>query len=184
VDFTCAGRLKTLQQGDVSNVRFAVVSCSNFPAGYFNAYKSIADQTVDLVLHVGDYIYEYKDGEYATNFADNSDASRKPAPNVDLVQVSDYRYVFICFCSFSISPSLAQKIGVGQTVDLFLDVGDCIKEYRGDYETEFVDMVELEPSVTKGEETERDTDEGSPYPCDYGCGPPSCISLSLFSCLL
>jgi hypothetical protein len=120
-----------------------VVSCSNFPAGYFNAYKSIADQTLDLVLHVGDYIYEYKDGEYATNFADKLDASRKPAPDVDLVQLSDYRYVLFCFCSFSIPPPLVQKDGVGQTVDLCLDyVGDCINEYRaGHYETEFVDVV-------------------------------------------
>ncbi|GAQ81907.1 alkaline phosphatase D [Klebsormidium nitens] len=85
------GRLKTLQQGDVSNVRFAVVSCSNFPAGYFNAYRSIADQNVDLVLHLGDYIYEYKDGGYATTFADTVDATRKPAPDVEIVQLVDYR---------------------------------------------------------------------------------------------
>lgn len=99
-----AGRLKTLQQGDVSNVRLAVVTCSNFPAGYFNAYASIATQNLDLVLHVGDYIYEYKDGEFATKFADTVDATRKPAPNVDLITLSDYRLEprisFLLSCSF------------------------------------------------------------------------------------
>ena len=37
---------------------FAAIS--NYPAGYFNAYKEMAnDKSIDLVLHLGDYLYEY-----------------------------------------------------------------------------------------------------------------------------
>ncbi len=37
--------------------KFAVVSCANYPAGYFHVYGEIAKQTdLDAVLHLGDYI--------------------------------------------------------------------------------------------------------------------------------
>lgn len=50
--------------GEVHALRFALVSCSNYTGGFFTAYRSIADRDdLDLVLHVGDYIYEYPNGE-------------------------------------------------------------------------------------------------------------------------
>jgi alkaline phosphatase D len=53
------GRTKTLPVGNASHLRMAVVSCSNFANGYFNAYARIAERAdLDLVLHLGDYIYE------------------------------------------------------------------------------------------------------------------------------
>ncbi len=59
------GRTKTAPSAATANVRFAVVSCSNYPSGYFNAYKAIKDRNdVDAVIHLGDYIYEYGNGEY------------------------------------------------------------------------------------------------------------------------
>ncbi|WP_018683745.1 alkaline phosphatase D family protein [Actinokineospora enzanensis] len=43
-------------------LRFALVSCSNYPAGLFTAYQAIAERAdLDFVLHVGDYIYESSD---------------------------------------------------------------------------------------------------------------------------
>ena len=57
------GRTRTLPVGDVSKARFAVVSCSNYELGYFNAYREIALQKdLNAVLHLGDYIYEYGPG--------------------------------------------------------------------------------------------------------------------------
>src|SRR4051794_4957790 len=54
------GRTKTLPQDDVSRLRLASISCSNFPAGYFNVYRCVARRTdLDAVLHLGDYIYEF-----------------------------------------------------------------------------------------------------------------------------
>jgi alkaline phosphatase D len=51
--------------GDVSQLRFAVVSCNNFEGGYFNAFGRIADRgDLDAVIHLGDYIYEQAEGLY------------------------------------------------------------------------------------------------------------------------
>ena len=58
------GRTKTAPV-DESHLRFAVVSCSNYEAGYFNAYGRVADRNdLHAVIHLGDYIYEYETGIY------------------------------------------------------------------------------------------------------------------------
>ncbi|MBA9004627.1 alkaline phosphatase D family protein [Thermomonospora cellulosilytica] len=40
------------------------VSCSQFEHGYFSAYRRLAEEEPDLVLHLGDYQYEYRKGVY------------------------------------------------------------------------------------------------------------------------
>ncbi|KAI1083199.1 PhoD-like phosphatase-domain-containing protein [Whalleya microplaca] len=55
------GRTKTSPpaDGDVSEVKLAVFSCSNYPNGYFNAYGNAARKDEqDYIVHLGDYIYE------------------------------------------------------------------------------------------------------------------------------
>ncbi|MFI0371274.1 alkaline phosphatase D family protein [Actinomadura sp. 1N219] len=42
----------------------AFVSCSQFEHGYFTAYRRLAEENPDLILHLGDYQYEYKKGVY------------------------------------------------------------------------------------------------------------------------
>jgi len=42
----------------VSSLSMAFVSCSNYPAGYFTAYRHLAEERPDLILHLGDYQYE------------------------------------------------------------------------------------------------------------------------------
>ena len=84
------GTTRTLPHGGVERVRFAVVSCSNHPAGYFHAYREIANRDdLDAVIHLGDYIYEYGMGEYATQNAEALD--RIPDPPTEIVSLSDYR---------------------------------------------------------------------------------------------
>lgn len=86
------GRTRTLPEGDVSSVRFAVVSCANYASGYFNVYGHAAQQAdVDAVLHLGDYIYEYDTEGLAL---DNSGevVRNLPADNdVETVTLNDYR---------------------------------------------------------------------------------------------
>ena len=84
------GQTKTLPQKNLKHFKIAVFSCSNYPAGYFNAYKDAAkDKSIDLVLHLGDYLYEYKMGDYGTENAEN--LSRVPIPFSELKSLSDYR---------------------------------------------------------------------------------------------
>ena len=68
--------------------RFGVVSCSNWEAGFFSGYRHLADRgDVDAVLELGDYIYEYGNGEYA-----GPNGSVRPHdPAWDIVSLSDYR---------------------------------------------------------------------------------------------
>ncbi len=59
------GRTRTLPVGKVAKFRMAVFSCSNFGFGWFNAYAHAAESgDFDLAVHLGDYYYEYKRGEY------------------------------------------------------------------------------------------------------------------------
>ncbi|MCO5970693.1 alkaline phosphatase D family protein [Actinoallomurus soli] len=59
------GRTRTAPApGTAPDLAFGVVSCSNYEQGYFTAYRRLAEQQPDLVLHLGDYIYEYAPGGY------------------------------------------------------------------------------------------------------------------------
>lgn len=83
------GRTRTLPSAGVQQARLAVVSCSNYPQGYFNAYKEIAARDCDAVLHLGDYIYEYADGGYANPVM--LDKGRHVEPAHEIVSLEDYR---------------------------------------------------------------------------------------------
>ncbi|MCW5924791.1 MAG: alkaline phosphatase D family protein [Saprospiraceae bacterium] len=81
------GRTKTAPTGQPKQVKMAVVSCSNFEAGYFNAYALLARRDdIDVVLHLGDYIYEYKTGGFG-----NKKLARKNIPQTEIVALDDYR---------------------------------------------------------------------------------------------
>lgn len=84
------GRTRTLPDESVDQVKFAVVSCSNYPAGYFHVYAEIAAmQDVDVALHLGDYIYEYARGEYASE--DAAALGREVDPEGEILTLDDYR---------------------------------------------------------------------------------------------
>ena len=83
------GKTRTLPQGMVQAASFAVVSCSNYPAGFFNVYREIANQDVDAVLHLGDYLYEYAANGYASDRAEEFGRVAEPAN--EIISLSDYR---------------------------------------------------------------------------------------------
>lgn len=78
------GRTRTAPSGAVDRLRFGVVSCSSFGHGYFHSYRHLAERAdLDAVVHLGDYIYEYGDGEYGS-------VRRYDPPN-EIVTLDDYR---------------------------------------------------------------------------------------------
>ncbi|MBY6185391.1 alkaline phosphatase D family protein [Marinobacter hydrocarbonoclasticus] len=83
------GHAKTLPVGAVASVKLAVVSCANYPAGHFHAYQGVAEETVDAVLHLGDYLYEYGQGGYASE--DAAEMGRQVLPANELLSLDDYR---------------------------------------------------------------------------------------------
>jgi alkaline phosphatase D len=84
------GRTRTLPEGRVPRYRIAVFSCANLPSGWFNAYAhAAARDDIDLVLHLGDYFYEYQEGRYPRGVP--SMAGRVLDPASEVVQLADYR---------------------------------------------------------------------------------------------
>ena len=87
------GITQTLPEGSVDKASMAVVSCANYPAGYFNVYKEILEQhqkaSFDVVLHLGDYIYEYGAGGYASE--DAAALGREPSKGTECITLDDYR---------------------------------------------------------------------------------------------
>jgi len=78
------GRTKTAPENEADSLRFAVVSCSDYAAGYFNSYASIVDRDdIDAVIHLGDYLYEYT----AVAGVDG----RTVEPENEIISLSDYR---------------------------------------------------------------------------------------------
>ena len=84
------GKTKTLPKGKVREFKMGVASCSNYPQGYFNAYKDMADADLDVVLHLGDYIYEYADGVYSNPIAVEQ-LGRRVQPSTEIIALEDYR---------------------------------------------------------------------------------------------
>jgi alkaline phosphatase D len=81
------GRTKTAPNDHIELLQFAVASCSNFEAGYFNAFGRIAElENLDAVLHLGDYIYEYEVGKYG-----DTTLGRLHLPDKEIVSLQDYR---------------------------------------------------------------------------------------------
>ena len=81
------GRTKTLPDRGTQRVRLGQVSCSNYPTGYFNVYRCLANRSdLDAIVHLGDYIYEF-----ATNRYNDPSISRAVQPTTEIVTLQDYR---------------------------------------------------------------------------------------------
>lgn len=89
---SAVGRTRTLPAAGVQQVRFAVFSCSNYPAGFFHAYaEAAARDDLDAVIHLGDYIYEYAMGGYATEDAEAMGRAIPEDNDTELFTLTDYR---------------------------------------------------------------------------------------------
>lgn len=89
-DASPIGRLRSLPEGPVSAYKLAVLSCANYPAGYFHVYGEIAKRNdIDAVLHLGDYLYEYAIDGYASEDAES--LGRTVQPTHEILTLSDYR---------------------------------------------------------------------------------------------
>lgn len=107
--FSPVGTTKTLPQGPVDRFRTATFSCSNMPYGFFNAYAhAAARDDIDLAIHLGDYFYEYKTGDYPA--AKDQVAGRVPLPATELLHLADYRIRYASYRSDPDLQRLHQKV--------------------------------------------------------------------------
>lgn len=82
------GKTKTLPEigTSVSSLAFAFASCQQYEHGYYTAYKHMSKEDLDLVFHLGDYIYEYGPNEYVSNTG-NVRTHNSP----EIITLEDYR---------------------------------------------------------------------------------------------
>ncbi|MBW4559338.1 MAG: alkaline phosphatase [Trichormus sp. ATA11-4-KO1] len=77
------GRTRTAPAffGSISQLNFAFVSCQDWQNGFYTAFRHLAEENLDLVVHLGDYIYE--------------DGPRSGAPRQhngpEIITLNDYR---------------------------------------------------------------------------------------------
>jgi alkaline phosphatase D len=84
-----SGQTRTAPAQSAENLSVALFSCANFAFGYFHAYGHAGRRDdIDLVLHVGDYIYEYERGEYPN--ASEAVPGRIIEPAGEIVRLTDY----------------------------------------------------------------------------------------------
>ncbi|HYI49217.1 MAG TPA: alkaline phosphatase D family protein [Allosphingosinicella sp.] len=94
--FSPVGRTRTLPEGPVGGFTIGLFSCSNLGFGWFNAYgHAAARRDIDLVVHVGDYLYEYQRGRYPREA--EAVAGRSLEPAGEIVHLADYRLRFAAY---------------------------------------------------------------------------------------
>ncbi|MFD4718466.1 alkaline phosphatase D family protein [Streptomyces sp. NPDC058423] len=99
------GRTRTASRAGarISELKLAAVSCQAYHDGYFTAYRHLADEDLDAVFHLGDYLYEY--AVNAVGGARNYTDRRLPAHfNRETVTLEDYRLRYALYRS---DPDLA-----------------------------------------------------------------------------
>ncbi len=91
------GRFRTLPI-DSSQIRFAVASCARFTAGYFNAYRQIAElDDLHFVLVLGDFIYELDDLALGST-SNAAEMNRRFEPRHECRTIDDYRIRYEQHC--------------------------------------------------------------------------------------
>lgn len=88
-DVSAIGETITLPSNP-NSVKMAICSCSNYQAGLFNAYNAIAKSDAQVVVHLGDYFYEYPAGGYGST-PENAFLNRKHSPATEILSLEDYR---------------------------------------------------------------------------------------------
>jgi len=112
------GRTRTAPEGGVERLRFGVVSCSFYAAGWFHSYRRLAERDdVDAVLHLGDYIYEY-----------GSDGVRPVEPRREIVTLEDYR---TRYSQYRRDPDLQRLHGLQPFITVWDDHESANNAWRG-----------------------------------------------------
>ncbi|RED16562.1 alkaline phosphatase D family protein [Parasphingopyxis lamellibrachiae] len=97
------GRTRTLPEGPVGEFTLGVFSCSNFRFGHFNAYRHAAARNdLDLIIHTGDYFYEYEMGRYPSE--EQALAGRELMPSAEIIALADY---WLRYATYRADPDLA-----------------------------------------------------------------------------
>jgi alkaline phosphatase D len=82
----------------VRELKFAFATCQDWPSGYYTAYRDMLKRDLDLVLHLGDYTYEYAIGP--------STGRRIPPPEGFAEETVDLRTYRLRHTLYKLDPDL------------------------------------------------------------------------------
>ncbi|WP_096086815.1 alkaline phosphatase D family protein [Agaribacterium haliotis] len=125
------GRFKTLAKEGVrlEELNIAVLTCQDYSTGYFNAFDRLAEEELDFVVHLGDFIYEY--AEYP-NYAQHVRKIKLPSGQKKADNLEDYRHIYRLYRE---DPSLQRAMEQHAFVIVWDDhetANDCYWDYDND----------------------------------------------------
>jgi len=109
---------------DVERLKIAFGSCQHYEAGYYGAYRHMAEDHPDLILFLGDYIYEK---------GPNAQATTRKHKNAEVFAVQDYR---IRYATYKSDP-LLQRAHAAAPWMMMWDDHEVDNDYAGDQSEEF-----------------------------------------------
>ena len=114
------GRTRTMPAAGetVDRFRLAVANCQWYETGSYAAYRHMADEDLDLVVHLGDYIYEYP----------TLPGRRSVAPEGEVITLPDYR---LRYASYKVDPDL-QAVHAAFPFVATWDDHEVANNYMGD----------------------------------------------------
>lgn len=84
------GKMRLPAASGEQPVKLAIVSCSNWQFGHFNVYRALsAEEDLDVIVHLGDYIYEYGIDGYGGETG--AAMGRMHEPSGETLSLEDYR---------------------------------------------------------------------------------------------
>lgn len=86
VSRTGATRTAPAYGARVGSLHAGVVSCAHLEHGWFTAYRRLAEERPELVVHLGDYLYEYRPG-----FETSPDGNVREHRGQETVELAGYR---------------------------------------------------------------------------------------------
>lgn len=128
--YSPVGRTRTTPvQAD--SLRLAVVSCSHYEAGFFNAYGLLAQRhDLNAVIHLGDYIYE---GSYAGS---KKPGVRQHIPAREILSLQDYRSRY---AQYRLDSNLREAHRLHPFITVWDDhefANNCYKDGAGNHQPE------------------------------------------------
>ncbi|MBD2293476.1 alkaline phosphatase D family protein [Anabaena sphaerica FACHB-251] len=118
------GRFQTLPavKTEVNQVRFAYISCQDYTNGYYNAHRFLAEEDIDFVVFLGDYIYESV-GD--TSFQRGIRSLQLPSGQPVATTLEDYRYLYQTYNSDPNLQKLRERFAFINIWDDHEFAGDC-----------------------------------------------------------
>ncbi|MCE4536572.1 alkaline phosphatase D family protein [Pelomonas sp. P7] len=97
------GRFKTAPaaDADISGLNFAFISCQDWSVNHWAGMDALAQEDIDFVVHLGDYIYEAVGADYQAGGVESAHAALAlpngtalPSGGKYATTISDYRYLY------------------------------------------------------------------------------------------